>query len=125
MSDLFNPIKAGPNANQIASNLIQQSNMTYMRLRDSLVRDFEQFWFRNRDNNGNRALEGAKPTGIEILQALGTQAAPLMAIAWARVQFVAACSEVAGQPFDSTELIPPYDLTWNEDGSLADATLRE
>lgn len=125
MAELFNQIQAGPNATQLAAQLINNSNVTFMRMLQALQQDFNHFWYQNRDENGNPALTGSAPTGIEILQALGTQAYPLMAIAWARVQFVAACAAAVGQEFDPTGLIPPYELAWNEDGSLASATPRE
>lgn len=124
MSELFSQIQAGPNATQIAAQLINNSNVTYMRMRDALQQDFDQFWYRNRDTDGNRALTGSDPTGIEILQALGPQALPLMTIAWARVQFVAACAAAVGSTLDVTGLLPPYDLTWNPDGSLAGYSLK-
>jgi hypothetical protein len=124
MSELFSQIQAGPNATQIAAQLINNSNVTYMRMRDALQQDFDQFWYRNRDTDGNRALTGSAPTGIEILQALGPQALPLMTIAWARVQFVAACAAAVGGALDVNGLLPPYDLTWNPDGSLAGYSLR-
>jgi hypothetical protein len=124
MSELFSQIQSGPNATQIAAQLINNSNVTYMRMRDALQQDFDQFWYRNRDTDGNRALTGPDPTGIEILQALGPQALPLMAIAWARVQFVAACAAAVGSTLDVNGLLPPYELTWNSDGSLAGHSLR-
>ena len=124
MSQIFNTVDAQPTAAQVVNNLISNANITYMRLSQSVEQDFQQFWYLNRDENGNRTLEGPAPTGIQLLQALGTQAAPLMAIAWARVQFVAATAAAVGASFDVTSVLPPYDLTWNEDGSLASYTLR-
>lgn len=124
MSQIFNPVDAYPTASQIINNLISTANITFMRLTQSVQQDFDNFWYINRDENGNRVLEGPAPTGIQLLQALGTQAAPMMAIAWARVQFVAATAAAVGGTFDVTSVLPPYDLTWNEDGSLAGYTLR-
>lgn len=124
MSELFNQIQAGPNAAQLAAQLVNNSNITFMRMLQAIQQDFQQFWYLNRDENGNAALTGNAPTGIEILQALGTQALPLMSIAWARVQFVAACAAAVGQSVDVTGFLPPYDLTWNQDGSLNTYELR-
>lgn len=124
MAELFNQIQAGPNAAQLAANLVNNSNITFMRMLQAVQQDFNQFWYLNRDENGNPALTGSAPSGIEILQALGTQAYPLMVIAWARVQFVAACASAVGQTVDVTAFLPPYDLTWNQDGSLDSYTLR-
>lgn len=124
MAELFNQIQAGPNAAQLAANLINNSNITFMRMLQALQQDFNHFWYQNRDENGNPALTGSAPSGIEILQALGPQAYPLMAIAWSRVQFIATCASIVGQTLDVNAFIPPYEFTWNEDGSLASYTPR-
>lgn len=118
MAELFNQIQVGPSAAQLAAQLVNNSNITFTRMLQALEQDYQQFWYRNRDENGKPELTGSAPTGIEILQALGTHAGPLMSIAWARVQFVSACAAAVGQSVDVTAFIPPYDLTWNQDGSL-------
>jgi predicted NAD/FAD-dependent oxidoreductase len=121
---LFETVQAYPNASQLAHQLVNNANITYTRMVEAVQQDYQRFWYLNSDASGNPALTGPAPTGIQILQALGPQALSLMAIAWARVEFVAATAQAVGQSFDVNSMLPPYNLTWNQDGSLNDYSPR-
>jgi hypothetical protein len=48
----------------------------------------------------------------------------MMAIAWSRVEMLSTVATLVGKSdlVDLNRLLPPYDFTWNQDGSLASAT---
>ena len=73
-----------------------------------------------------KSEDSDEPTGPEILEALGVEARPLLAVALARVQMVLS---IAGQlkikdAIDLTKLETPYELTWHENGKLKKADLK-
>lgn len=62
-------------------------------------------------------------TGVEILQAAGTNAKNLMATAYDQVMLlIAAQTRVNKNLIDLARVMPPYNLTYNPDGSLDSAT---
>lgn len=112
-------------AQDLAKGFLKEANLKFeqnLREAEDLV---QRFWYRNQDEEGNPALEGDEPTGIEILQAMGTNAQSVMQIAGLRVQMLVSIATALGQPelVDLTKVAAPYTLTYNQDGSLETWTL--
>lgn len=107
-----------PTAQQVASRIIFSANNTFDRMLNTAYNDYNSFW---------GLQEQGGPSGLDILNALGTSAYTVMAIAWARVQMLYSVAQAVGKQelVDLNRLVPPYDFTWNQDGSLASATPKQ
>ena len=121
-----------PAAQALAKGFLKEANQELDRMLNGAYDAIDRFWFRNVDENGTKIATASKtdpqPTGPEILEAMGTDAARLMTEAYERVQFVAASLARAGKAgeMDASRLALPYDLVWNDDdGSLKTATLAQ
>jgi hypothetical protein len=104
-----------PTAAQVGARLLNSANITFDRMLNMAYNDYNSFW-------GLEAQGG--PSGLDILNALGTSAFTMMAIAWSRVEMLSTVATLVGKSdlVDLNRLLPPYDFTWNQDGSLASAT---
>jgi hypothetical protein len=103
-----------------------ETNQNFEQTRDAVYDGIQRFWYRNKDADGNGILEGDEPSGIEVLQAMGTNAQAFLACAYARVVMLVTIATQLGKPdlVDVTKCAAPYDFTFNPDGSLATWTLK-
>lgn len=111
---LFNEPETGPTAQEIASKLFQKTNLTFQRNYVEHVAEVKKFW-------ANDFLEAPNgPTGIEVLQAMGTSALPFLTVAYARVQMLSSIQAALNRDdlINISLLLPPYTLEFNVDGSL-------
>ena len=115
-----------PEAVKLAKGFTLEANQHFENVRDASYDAVDRMWYRNRDANGNRALEGDEPTGIEILQAMGTNAGRVYAAATRRAQMVLAIAQDLDRMdlVDLSRIMAPYELTFAQDGSLDTWTLR-
>ena len=120
-----------PAAILLAKGFKSEANQELDRVLASAYDAIARFWFRNVDENGKpsavRPAENeGEPTGPEILEALGTDAAYLLNPARERVKYAIAATSMFNKTgeIDQQKLYVPYDLVWNEDGSLKSATLK-
>ena len=114
-------------ATVMAKGFLAEGNQVFQAELDRAYDLVERFWYRNKDEEGKPSAVGeAEPTGPQILEEMGAYAQASMAVAYARVEMLVGIATALGKPelVDLTKLVPPYDLTFNEDGSLASATLR-
>lgn len=111
---------AKPAAELLAEGFLAEANQQFESQVQSVYDAIQRFWYRNKDSEGNPALEGDEPSGIEILQAMGPAAAPAMAVAYARVVMLVTIEQQLGQSglVDLSKASAPYDLEFNNDGSL-------
>lgn len=117
-----------PEADKLAKGFLAEANAFFDRELANAYDLIPRFWYRNVDANGQPSYSGeSSPTGVEILQAMGTDAEKAMAVAAARAEMLATVATVLGKSelVDLTKLTAPYELTFNEDGSVATATIRE
>ena len=119
-----------PEAKKLARGFIEGANQRFSRMVNEAYGDIERFWFRNSDEGKLVAYRPGKDddvcTGPEILEALGTQAAALMGAAYAEVQMLVQLQISMGvDVIDMTRINVPYELEWNEDGSLKSAEIKE
>jgi hypothetical protein len=126
MTNVFDIQDNGPSAADLANGFLKETNLQFEQTRDAVYDGIQRFWYRNRDENGEPALEGDVPSGIEVLQAMGTKAQPFLAVAHARVQMLVGIQTALGfsDLIDLTKVSGPYDFTFNPDGSLATWTLK-
>lgn len=122
---IFNIEDNGPTAAQLADGFLKETNQKADQNALEAADAIQRFWYRNQDEQGNPSLEGDNPTGIEVLQAMGTKAQAFMLVAYARVQMLLTVQQSLGvQLVDLSEVSSPYDLTFNQDGSLNTWTLK-
>jgi hypothetical protein len=96
-----------------ANRQLQKANSSFDQMLQQAKSDFKQFW---------SEVNGVTP--IQVIEAMGTKAQSFFTVAYLRVQMLAQVAQVLGKPelVNLAELVPAYDLTFNEDGSLASAT---
>lgn len=119
------PTQATPAAKVMADGFLAEGNQVFQAELDRAYDLVQRFWYRNRDAEGNPSATGeAEPTGPEILTEMGPFAQASMAVAYARVQMLVGIATALGKPelVDLAKLTPPFDLTFNPDGSLLAAT---
>lgn len=112
-------------AKVMADGFLAEGNQTFQAELERAEDLVQRFWYRNRDAEGNPSPTGeAEPTGPQILEKMGTKAQASMAVAYARVEMLVGIATALGKPelVDLTKLAPPFDLTFNPDGSLQAAT---
>lgn len=119
------PTQATPPAKVMADGFLAEGNQVFQAELDRAYDLVQRFWFRNRDAEGNPSATGeAEPTGPEILTEMGPYAQASMAVAYARVEMLVGIATALGRPelVDLAKLMPPFDLVFAEDGTLASAT---
>lgn len=116
------PLDELPLAEQYANSFIQETNNEFNRQLRGAYSAVERFWYQNGVGN----LTGDLPSGIEMLQAMGSKAADFWTAATQRAVMVITVATALGalDQVDMTRISGPYDLTFNDDGSLDQATLR-
>lgn len=126
MTQVFDVTTTGPSAADLAKGYMLETNQNFEQIRNSVYDGVERFWYRNKDADGNGVLEGDEHSGIEVLQAMGTNAQAFLACAYARVVMLVTIANQLGKPdlVDVTKCAAPYDFTFNPDGSLATWTLK-
>ena len=126
MTQVFDVTISGPTAADFAKGYMLETNQSFEATRDFVYDGIQRFWFRNKDKEGNGVLEGDEPSGIEILQAMGTNAEAFLACAYARVVMLVTIATQLGKPdlVDVAKCSAPYDFTFNSDGSLNTWTLK-
>lgn len=118
-----------PQAQSNADAFKLQANNEVSRVLGDVYRAVESFWFQNKYEDGTPSAEAQgnnpKPTGPEHLEALGTEAFPLLEEARYRAEYVIASLTRRGKlaALDTAKLAVPYETEFNEDGSLKTATL--
>ena len=132
MTNIFNVDEVvTPAAESMAKGFKAEANQEMERIVNSIYDAVQRFWFRNVDSEGNpspvQSEDSQEPTGPEILEALGFEAQPLLAVAFARVQMVLSIAQQLQIPnaIDFSKLDAPYKLTWLENGLLEKAELKE
>jgi hypothetical protein len=123
---LFNlPPNPTPESVLLAREFLEEANRNFIQERDSAYDVVRRFWYRNVDRNGTLSIDGDQSSGLEILQALGVNARAVMMVAYARVEMLLMISYMLGKQdlIDLTQLLPPYEIEYNEDGSFKSATL--
>jgi hypothetical protein len=123
---LYDIVDNSDAAVELSKGFLKEANLKFeqnLREAEDLI---QRFWYRNRDEQGEPALEGDEPTGIQILQAMGTNAESVMTVAFLRVQMLVQVATALGKPelVDMAKVSSPYELTFNEDGSLNTWTLK-
>jgi len=115
-----------PEADKLAKGFLAEANAKFDNELNAAYDTVQRFWYRNQDAEGNPSLEGDQPTGIEILQAMGTNAKASIDVAFARVQMLLTIEAGLGLSgiVDVSKLQAPYELVFAEDGSLLSYTLR-
>ena len=119
------PTQEVAQAKVMADGFLAEGNQVFQTELERAYDLVQRFWYRNRDAEGNPSATGeAEPTGPEILTQMGPFAQAGMAVAYARVQMLVGIATALGKPelVDLTKLAPPFDLTFNSDGSLLAAT---
>jgi len=123
---LFNlPPNPTPESVLLAREFLEEANRTFIQERDSAYDVVRRFWYRNVSREGQLSIDGDQTTGLQILQALGTDARAVMMVAYARVEMLLMISYMLGKQdlVDLNQLLPPYDVEYNDDGSFKSATL--
>ena len=108
----------GPTAEEIATRLLRQVNNEFNRTVKAQTQAVKQFWRNDLADSPNG------PTGVEVLQAMGTKAQTFLSVAYARVMMMLTIQGILGRDdlVDVAAVSAPYTFTWNEDGSLNEAT---
>lgn len=111
-----------PAAERRALDFISEANREFNVQRRGAYSAVERFWYAN----GPGELVGSEPSGVEVLQAMGTNAEAFWTAATQRAVMVIGVATALGKlsEIDMTLISGPYDLTFNDDGSLDQATLR-
>lgn len=125
MTQVFNIPESAPTASDYARGYLLETNQQFEQQLNAVYDGIQRFWYRNQDEDGNPALEGDLPSGIEILQAMGTNAKGFLGAAYARVVMLLTIQTQLGLDLvDMTRVSAPYDFTFNQNGSLATWTLK-
>ena len=123
---IFNIQENGPTAQQLAEGFLKEADLKAEQNAIDATDAIQRFWYRNKDEQGNPTLEGDNPTGIQVLQAMGTRAQAFMMVAFARVQMLMTVQQSLGvELVDLSKVSGPYNLTFNQDGSLKTWTLKD
>jgi hypothetical protein len=95
-----------------ANRQLNKANNEFDRMVIQAKSDFSQFW---------SEVGGVSP--IAVIEAMGTKAQAFFTVAYVRVQMLIQIAQLMGKPelIDESELLPPYVLTFNQDGSLDSA----
>ena len=111
---------------QLAKGFLAEANQHFESTLASIYDSVERLWYRNKDVDGNPALEGDEPSGIEILQAMGPYAGIVLLAAQKRAEMAVQLSHALGKPelVDLRRLSAPYELTFKPTGELDQWTLR-
>lgn len=96
-----------------ANRQLAKANNEFDRMVQQAKADFNQFW---------SDVDGVTP--VQVIEAMGTKALAFFTVAYVRVQMLVQIAQLMGKPelVNESDLLPPYDLTFNPDGSLASAT---
>ena len=111
---LFRISRFYPSSYDLATDTLSNMKGMFGQLLEQAQKDHKDLWY------ANGGLDGPKPTGIQVLQALGGKAQHVMYAIQARVnllQTMAAALDMTSS-VDWSNLMSPYDFVWNEDGSL-------
>jgi len=116
-------------AKVLAEGFLLEANKTFEEELSRAYDLVQRFWYRSRFPSSRPPAAGGPepppvPTGPEILAQMGPYAQASMAVAYARVEMLVGIATALGKPelVDLTKLLPPFELTFNEDGSLLSAT---
>jgi hypothetical protein len=114
---LFKVSRFNPSAYDLANETLSNIKAMFEQLHDQVKKDHQSLWY------ANGGLDGPKPTGLQVLQALGDKAQHVMFAAKARVDLLQAVAASLGMSsaVDWAGFVPPYDFVWNTDGSLGNA----
>ncbi len=109
-----------PEADILADGFFLEANKSFDKLLSESYSAVARFWYRNSDEDGNPSVEGDKPTGMEILASMGTDAQAFMEVAYARVEMLISIATMLGQSevVDLSKLITPVVIEYNDDGSI-------
>lgn len=110
----------------LADGFVKETNKSFQAILSSCEDAIQRFWYRNKDEDGNPSLEGDLPTGIEVLEEMGTKAALVMAAAKLRKDMAVEVAKLAGRLdlVDESKLESPYELEFNPDGSLKSHSIK-
>ncbi len=120
----------------LATGFLSEANQQAEQIVRSITDAVQRFWYRNKDEAGNPSpvrheatgdwAGSQEPTGAEILQAMGNDAATFLAVSAARVMMLMSVQEQLGtELIDPAQAAAPYELVFNKNGSLNSATLKE
>lgn len=113
-------------AKLLADGFLAEANQQFESTLQGVYDSVQRFWYRNRDEKGEPALEGEEPSGIEILQAMGPHAKAAIDVAYARVVMLMTIQAGLGiNVVDLSRCAAPYELKFNAGGSLASWSLRQ
>lgn len=132
---IFDVTDQGPTLETTVQGWLKEANVKLDKLIAEIYDDVQRFWYRNKDANGNPSAVkhdatedwggSDEWTGPEFLEAMGPAALPFLSVAYARAEMIQTMSAQLGiDGLDMAKVLPPYDLTWHEDGSLDTATLK-
>lgn len=95
-----------------ANRQLTKANNEFDRMVQQAKTDFNQFW---------TEVDGVTP--IQVIEAMGIKALAFFTVAYVRVQMLVQIAQLMGKPelINEEELLPPYVLTFNPDGSLDSA----
>ena len=134
---IFDVQEQGPSLESTVQGWLKEANTKLDKLIAEIYDDVQRFWYRNKDEDGNPSAvkhdatedwEGSQEfTGVEFLEAMGSAALSFLSVSYARTEMIVSMSMHLGlgDLLDMQKVLPPYDLEWNEDGSLLSATLKE
>lgn len=108
-----------------ADGFIKEANIKFDALREDIYDSVRRFWFAGLDENDPPRDENDPKGGIRALQAMGNNAKPFMEVAYARVEMLVSVSTALGKPgeVDMSKVLPPYTLTYDDNGALESWTL--
>lgn len=118
---LFRLTHSNSSAYDLAGETLVNMRVMFEQLLEQVQRDHKDLWY------ANDGLEGPKPTGVQVLQALEGKAQHVMYAIQARLDLLQAMAAALGLTSDVewASLMCPYDFVWNEDGSLGTAVLKK
>jgi len=131
----------------MAKGFMAEANQQAEAMATAVYDGVQRFWYRNVDTEGNPSPErhaaieakdatentpaveawagSQEPTGLEILAAMGGNAQKFLAVSFARVQMLLTLQAQLGLSLiDPAKVAGPYELTFNEDGTVKTATHR-
>lgn len=118
-----------PAAQILADGFRAEANIAQASMIKGVYDSVHKFWFRNTKADGSPSAtpegENPQPTGPEILEALGADAAKLLIEAGERAKYVITTMTRNGIKIDQAKLAIPYVNEFNKDGSLKSSTLAD